>query len=297
MARSKTEFVGVIGLGNMGGGIARNLISAGHHVLVWDIADEAMNKFSRKATLSEPKKMVARCSIIFLVVPGTAEIERILNGRKGVLSQSRRGLIIYDLTTSDPVRTKKLARRAKARNVDYLDAGMTGGATGADNGTLKLMIGGNKRAFNRSRPVLDAFTTELYHLGPSGSGHSMKLIFNLVVHTNFLVICEAGLMAEKAGIPLANMIEVINAGNARNYASERRFPDHILSGTWDARSRIYNLNKDVGMAVDMAKNLGLPVEIGGSTHKYIAQAIKAGMSEDDFSLLYKEFHNLAKKIR
>ena len=252
MARSKTEFVGVIGLGNMGGGIACNLISAGHHVLVWDIADEAMNKFSRKATLSEPREMVARCSIIFFVVPGTAEIERILNGRRGVLSQSRRGLIIYDLTTSDPVRTKKLARRAKARNVDYLDAGMTGGATGADNGTLKLMIGGNKRAFNRSRPVLDAFTTELYHLGPSGSGHSMKLIFNLVVHTNFLVICEAGLMAEKAGIPLANMIEVINAGNARNYASERRFPDHILSGTWDARSRIYNLNKDVGMAVDMA---------------------------------------------
>ena len=297
MARSKTEFVGVIGLGNMGGGIARNLISAGHHVLVWDITDEAMNNFSRKATLSEPREMVARCSIIFLVVPGTAEIERILNGRKGVLSQSRRGLIIYDLTTSDPVRTKKLARRAKARNVDYLDAGMTGGATGADNGTLKLMIGGNKRAFNRSRPVLDAFTTELYHLGPSGSGHSMKLIFNLVVHTNFMVICEAGLMAEKAGIPLANMIEVINAGNARNYASERRFPDHILSGTWDARSRIYNLNKDVGMAVEMAKNLGLPVEIGGSTHKYIAQAIKAGMSEDDFSLLYKEFRNLAKKIR
>ena len=297
MARSETGLVGVIGLGNMGGGIARNLISAGHQVLVWDIADEAMNKFNRMAALSEPKEMVARCSIIFLVVPGTAEIERILNGRKGVLSQSRRGLIIYDLTTSDPVRTKKLARRAKARNVDYLDAGMTGGATGADNGTLKLMIGGNKRAFNRSRPVLDAFTTELYHLGPSGSGHSMKLIFNLVVHTNFLVICEASLMAEKAGIPLANMIEVINAGNARNYASERRFPDHILSGTWDARSRIYNLNKDVGMAVDMAKNLGLPVEIGGSTHKYIAEAIKAGMSEDDFSLLYKEFRNLAKKIR
>ena len=73
MARSKTEFVGVIGLGNMGGGIARNLISAGHHVLVWDIADEAVNEFSRKATLSEPKEMVARCSIIFLVVPDIDE--------------------------------------------------------------------------------------------------------------------------------------------------------------------------------------------------------------------------------
>ncbi len=102
-------------------------------------------------------------------------------------------------------------------------------------------------------------------------------------------------MAEKAGIPLANMIEVINSGNARNYASERRFPDHILSGTWDARSRIYNLNKDLGMAVNMAKKLDLPVQIGESTLEYITQAIKAGMSEDDFSLLYKEFHNFGKK--
>ena len=75
MARSKTEFIGVIGLGNMGGGIARNLISAGHNVLVWDIADEAMKKFRRKATLTEPEEMVARCSIIFFVVPGSAEIE------------------------------------------------------------------------------------------------------------------------------------------------------------------------------------------------------------------------------
>jgi len=297
MAISKNRFVGVIGLGNMGGGIARNLVNAGHKVLVWDIDEEVVMNFGPEATFSEPRDMATRCTIIFFAVPGSVEIEQILNGQKGILNHSRRGLIIYDLTTSNPKRTRKIARRAKTKNVNYLDAGMTGGAAGADNGTLKLMIGGDKRAFNRSRSVLNAFTTELYHLGPSGSGHTMKLIFNMVVHTNFMVICEASLMAEKAAIPLAKMIEVINAGNARNYASERRFPDHILSGTWDARSSVYNLYKDVGMAVDMAKNLGLPVEIGGSTHKYIANGIKAGMSEDDFSLLYKEFRNLTKNKR
>ncbi len=294
MAKKKETLrtVGVIGLGNMGNGIARNLVKAGHEVLVWDISDEARKKLRRVAPAAEPADMAARCAAIFLVVPGSTEIEAMLSGRNGMLANAKRGLVLYDFTTSDPAHTIKLAAKARRKNIAYLDAGMTGGATGADKGTLRLMLGGEKRAFARTKPVLEAFTSNLFHLGPSGAGHTMKLIFNMVVHTNFLVVCEAGLMAERAGIPLAEMIQVINAGNARNYASERRFPDHVLSGTWDARSRIYNLDKDVGMAVDLAKKMGLPVEIGGSTAKYLKKAIKAGMSEADFSRLYQELTNI-----
>jgi len=291
-SKAGRKTVGVIGLGNMGGGIARNLAKAGHTVHAWDIAEETRNKLKRVATLTEPSEMAAKCNVIFLVVPGSKEIDEMLSGRNGMLAKAKRGLVLYDFTTSDPVFTKKLAAKSKRKNVAYLDAGMTGGATGADKGTLRLMLGGDKRAFTRTKPVLEAFTTKLFHLGPSGAGHTMKLIFNMVVHTNFLVVCEAGLMAEKAGIPLADMIDVINAGNARNFASERRFPDHVLSGTWDGRSRVYNLNKDVGMAVDLAKKMGLPVEIGGSTSKYLKKAIKAGMSETDFTRLYLELGKL-----
>ena len=285
--------VGVVGLGNMGSGIARNLANAGHNVLVWDIRKETRKKFDNIATSTSPLEMAPRCSIIFFVVPGSKEIGSMLKGRHGILTKARKGLVVYDLTTSNPLETKKLARSAKAKNVAYLDAGMTGGASGADQGRLKLMIGGDKRAFNRTRYVAEAFASQLYYLGPSGTGHTMKLIFNMVVHTNFMVVCEAGLMAEKSGIPLSDMIKVFNAGNARNYASERRFPDHVLSGTWDARSRIHNLNKDVSMAIQIAENLGLPVNIGRSTLGYIKNAVKADMSEDDFSLLYKEFQKLA----
>ena len=290
--KTKNGTVGVVGLGNMGSGITRNLAKAGHNVLVWDIRKETRKKFDNIATSTSPLEMAPRCSIIFFVVPGSKEIGSILKGRHGILTKARRGLVVYDLTTSNPLETKKLARSAKAKNVAYLDAGMTGGASGADQGRLKLMIGGDRRAFNRTRYVIEAFASQLYYLGPSGTGHTMKLIFNMVVHTNFMVVCEAGLMAEKSGIPLSDMIKVFNAGNARNYASERRFPDHVLSGTWDARSRIHNLNKDVGMAVEMANNLGLPVNIGRGTLGYIKKAVKAGMSEDDFSLLYKEFKKL-----
>ena len=290
--KAAKKTVGVIGLGNMGGGIARNLAKAGHTVHAWDIAIGTRNKLKRVAIMAGPSEMAAKCSVIFLVVPGSKEIDEMLSGRNGMLANAKRGLVLYDFTTSDPTYTKKLAAKAKRKDVAYLDAGMTGGAAGADKGTLRLMLGGDKRAFNRTKPVLEAFTTQLFHLGPRGAGHTMKLIFNLVVHTNFLVVCEAGLMAEKAGIPLADMINVINAGNARNFASERRFPDHILSGKWDARSRIYNLNKDVGMAVDLAKKMGLPVAIGGSTSRYLKKAIKAGLSETDFSRLYQELGRL-----
>ena len=291
--KTKKRTVGVVGLGNMGSGITRNLAKAGHNVLVWDIRKESRKKFDDIATSTSPLEMASRCSIIFFVVPGSKEIGSMLKGRHGILTKARRGLVIYDLTTSNPLETKKLARSAKAKKVMYLDAGMTGGASGADQGRLKLMIGGDKRAFNRTRYIAEAFASQLYYLGPSGTGHTMKLIFNMVVHTNFMVVCEAGLMAEKSGIPLSDMIKVFNAGNARNYASERRFPDHVLSGTWDARSRIHNLNKDVGMAIQIAENLGLPVNIGRSTLAYIKNAVKADMSEDDFSLLYKEFQKLS----
>ena len=291
--KTKKRTVGVVGLGNMGSGITHNLAKAGHNVLVWDIRKETRKKFDSIATSTSPLEMAPRCSIIFFVVPGSKEIGSMLKGRHGILTKARRGLVVYDLTTSNPLETKKLARSAKAKKVMYLDAGMTGGASGADQGRLKLMIGGDKRAFNRTRYIAEAFASQLYYLGPSGTGHTMKLIFNMVVHTNFMVVCEAGLMAEKSGIPLSDMIKVFNAGNARNYASERRFPDHVLSGTWDARSRIHNLNKDVGMAIQIAENLGLPVNIGRSTLGYIKNAVKADMSEDDFSLLYKEFQKLS----
>lgn len=292
--RPKSTKAGVIGLGNMGGGIARNLIKAGFETHVWDVAEIATQGFAKTATISEPAEMAARCSVIFFVVPGSTEIEALLKGRNGMLARARRGQVLCDFTTSDPVHTKKLARRAKAKNIAYLDAGMSGGATNADSGTLTLMMGGEARALKKVRPILDAIANQIFLLGPSGAGHTMKLMFNMVVHTNFMAVCEAGHLAASAGIPLASMIDVFNAGNARSFVSERRFPDHILSETWDGRSRVYNLHKDVGMAVAFADKVGLPANLGKDTYKYLKKAVKAGMSEDDFSLIFREFVNLNK---
>ncbi len=290
--------VGVVGLGNMGGGIARNLQKAGIPLMVWDVAAAARHAFSAETgvEIASPGEMAAACAAMIFVVPATPEIASCFEGKDGVLARAARGLVVYDFTTSDPVATKTLAARAAAHGIAYLDAGMSGGAAGADAGTLTLMIGGDKAAFERTRALLDPIAGRIFHLGASGTGHTLKLIHNMVCHTIFLATCEGGRMAEAAGIRLADMIDVFNVANARSYASEVRFPRHILSGKWDARSRVYNLRKDLSMAVGLAGALDAKVPLGTVTRDFLDAAIAHGMTDTDFSRLYERFDEIVADV-
>ena len=290
-----TKTVGVIGLGNMGRGIAKNIRLAGHDQMVWDVSEAARNAFAETARVTPPPEMAASANVVIFVVPGSKEIDSILGD---MLATAGSELLLWNFTSSDPGYTKKLAAVAAGAGVPFMDAGMTGGgAKGADDGTMTLMIGGDADVLERSRPVLEACAGKLIHLGPSGAGHTMKVVHNLITHTNFLACSEAGRLAEAAGIELADMIKVFNAGNARSFISERRFPDHILSKTWDGRSRIFNLRKDVGMAVALAEELGSPMRLGHQTLAWIQAAVDAGMEEEDFTRMYPALDKLAETQR
>jgi 3-hydroxyisobutyrate dehydrogenase len=236
--------------------------------------------------------MAASCNVIIFVVPATPEIVSCFEGENGVLAKAAEGLVVYDFTTSDPAATREIAARAAARGIAYLDAGMSGGATGADAGTLTLMLGGDRAAFERTRGLLDPIAKNIFYLGGSGAGHTMKLIHNMVCHTIYLSTCEGGRLAEAAGIDLADMIAVFNVSNARSYASEVRFPKHILSGKWDARSRVYNLRKDLSMAVEMAGSLHAEVPLGTVVRDFLNAAIAQGMADTDYSRLYERFDEI-----
>ncbi len=290
--------VGVVGLGNMGGGIARNYQKAGVPLMVWDVAPAARDAFGALAgvEVAPPGEMAAQCGVMIFVVPATPEIASCFEGKDGVLARAAKGLVVYDFTTSDPVATKALAARAAEHGIAYLDAGMSGGATGADAGTLTLMLGGDKMAFERTRALLEPIADKTFYLGASGAGHTLKLIHNMVCHTIFLATCEGGRMAEAAGIDLADMINVFNVANARSYASEVRFPKHILSGKWDARSRVYNLRKDLSMAVGLAGALDTKVPLGTVTRDFLDAAIARGMTETDYSRLYERFDEIVEDV-
>lgn len=283
--------VGVVGLGNMGAGIARNFQKNGVPLMVWDISRAACSAFEGLCgvEIAPPGEMAAQCTVIFFVVPATPEIAACLEGAQGVLARGAEGLILYDFTTSHPAATREMAAKAQARGIAYLDAGMSGGAAGAQAGTLTLMIGGEREAFERTRPLLEAIAGQIFYLGGSGAGHTLKLIHNMVLHTIFLATCEGGRMARLAGIDLADMIAVFNVSNARSFISEVRFPKHILSGKWDGRSRVYNLHKDVSMAVELAAELDAKVPLGTVTRNLLDAAVDLGMEETDFTRIYERF--------
>jgi 3-hydroxyisobutyrate dehydrogenase len=280
-----TAAIGVIGLGNMGRGIARNYIRKGFETRVWDAAPAAREAFAGDAILADPVAMAAASDMIIFVVPGSPEIDDVMKAE--MLEAAKPGLVIYDFTTSDPAYSKRLAVRAGEYGVPYMDAGMTGGgAKGADEGTMTLMIGGDPEVFETTREWLGGCATELIYLGPSGAGHTMKVVHNMITHTNFFALCEAVWLGKRAGIAPEDLIKVFNKGNARSFISERRFPDNIFSGKFDGRSRVYNLHKDVGMAMALADELGAGTIIGRDTFAYIQAAMDRGMVDEDFTRLY-----------
>lgn len=277
----------VIGLGQMGRGIARRIAAAGALAGVCDalpaaVAEAGLGPDIPTGTVAD---MAARADVLLFAVPTTADIRA---GMAGVALNPRQ--IVVDLTTSDPAESRALA--AALSPAGYLDAAMTGGAAGADAGTLTLMVGGADDVQTRARPVLELIATTVITLGPAGAGHAMKLVHNLILHTIFLANCEGLRLAERAGIDPAAAVAVLNAGNARSFVSEVRFPRDILSGTMQARSRVANLAKDLGLAVDWAARLDAPAPFGRLTESILSQAVAQGMAAADFALLYLAYGDL-----
>jgi 3-hydroxyisobutyrate dehydrogenase len=293
---TKQNAIGIVGLGGMGGPVAQRLMQSEFPLMVWDIVPACREPFENKDNVhvAPPGEMARKCSVLFFVVPSSAEIADCFKGKDGVLQNARKGLMICDLTTSDPVETRKLARRAARRGVHYLDAGMSGGPASILAGKLTLMIGGNAKVLGRMKPYLAPFVEKIFHLGPLGSGHTMKIIHNMVLHTIFLATCEGARLTERMGMKVADMIDVFNASTAFSYASRHRFPNSILNGSWNAQARIYNPWKDVGLAVRLAHECGTDVEFGERTFAFLEKAVARGMIEEDYSLLYRDFEEIKK---
>jgi 3-hydroxyisobutyrate dehydrogenase len=282
----------VIGLGNMGRGSARNLDRAGRLAAAWDISESARMAADLSAEVAiVPPSQFGRLSFILFVVPGSAQIEEML---PALLARPHDGEALVDLTTSHPAKTKANAEKARSTGRAYVDCGMSGGATGADSGKMALMVGGSDEAVAACRPVFDAIAGTVTHVGASGTGHAIKLLHNMVCHTNFLVVAEAGKLAERAGIPLETAIKVFNAGNARSYVSEQRFPNHILSGKFDGRSTVSNLAKDLAMADSFADEFGRANAYTALTAEILAKAVDKGMAAEDFTRLYEVYEQLVR---
>lgn len=278
--------VAVIGLGQMGAGIARNLAMAGLLGGVFDVSPEAVQRAGLpESVICQPvADLVTRCQTHVFAVQSTQQVADAIEG--GVLPP---GHMIIDVTTSSPDESRKLARALSEQGSGYVDAAMTGGAAGADAGALTLMVGGEPDHVAHCQPVFDAIAERTFHLGPAGAGHAMKLVHNMILHSQFLATCEGLTLAARAGLDLAQAVDVLNAGNARSFVTDTRFPRDILSGTMQARSTISNLSKDLGLAVEFGAKLDAPCPYAQLTSAMLTVASDVDGAETDFSWLFPGF--------
>jgi len=256
--------VGMVGVGNMGGRITRRMTGAGYDVLAVD-ADASRIPACGAAPAASLAELAARCDVIMLSLPGSAVIEPVIRDPGGLLTHARDGQVIVDLSTADPASTRSLHDDLARRGARYLDAGISGGAAAAEKGTLTLMVGGDAAALAGVRPLLGTFSAHVHHMGGSGSGHVTKVLNNFLNGVTLAATAEVMVAGKKAGLDLAQLLEVINTSSGVSFASLNRFP-HIIRGDYLEGGLTGRLMaKDVRLYLSLAEDLGVATLIGPGT--------------------------------
>ncbi|MBP1778936.1 MAG: hypothetical protein H6Q86_4947 [candidate division NC10 bacterium] len=277
--------VGVIGLGNMGRPIAENLLRAGFPTIVFDLRAAAVEALRGAGAIAaaSPAELARQSEFILLVLPDSGAVRRVLFGKGGVARAAARGSVVVDMTTGDPQCSKPFADRLAKREIAYLDAPMTGGATGAKAGRLLIMVGGDRASYERCLPVFERIGKRAILVGPVGSGHVMKLIHNHVSHAVFAATCEGVAFGERLGLSPKDMMDVFNEGNARSYATEVRFPKFILPETYDSGATFDIVCKDMSLVRKLGRRAKFRLPINDCTYRYWKRAVDMGMGREDWS--------------
>lgn len=250
------EQVGFIGLGNMGGRITGCLLRAGHGVLGYDVHAARVKEAGARVAASIGE-VVDRVEIVLMSLPDSHVIEDVVGGDDGVLAHAKGGQIIVDLSTADPASTRRIHAQLAERDVAYLDAGVSGGAAAAEAAALTLMVGGDTGALDRVRPILDTFSSRIFHCGGSGAGHTTKLLNNFLNAVSLAATAEVMVAGKKAGLDLETLLAVLNASSGVNFATQNRFPkiihgDYLKGGLTNAL-----MMKDVTLYTDLVARLGV----------------------------------------
>jgi 3-hydroxyisobutyrate dehydrogenase len=249
--------IGFVGLGNMGGRMTRRLIDAGHPVLGFDPVPgrAAVAGATPAASVAE---IAGSSDCILLSLPDSTVIESVVLGDGGLLDAGRPGQVIADLSTAAPSSTIRLHAALAVRGIDYLDAGISGGAAAAEKGTLTIMVGGSAAALDAIAWVLEPIAGRVVHMGGSGAGHLTKVLNNFLNAVSLAATAEVMLAAKKAGLDLEQVLEVINSSSGVNFATLNRFP-HIIQGDYlEGGLSSALMTKDIALYVDCLHELGVP---------------------------------------
>lgn len=247
------DTVGMVGLGNMGGRIARRLVGAGVAVVGHDPVDGLAER-SGAEPASDPQTVARRARVVLLSLPDSHVVEPVV---RAMLPVAEPGAVVVDLSTASPSSTVALHDEAGERGVRYLDAGVSGGASAAENGTLTIMVGGDRGALAEVEPVLAPIASAVHHMGPSGAGHTAKLLNNFLNAVTLAATAEVMVAGHKAGLDLPQLLDVINTSSGRSFASTDRFPRIVRGDYLEGGLTSRLMTKDVTLYTELAARLGV----------------------------------------
>ena len=256
MAGTDRARLGFIGLGNMGGRMARCITRTGEPLVGYDTRAESIEAAGASA-VSSAADVIAQADIVMISLPDSKIIESVVYGEPAFLRNVREGHVIVDLSTASPESTKRIAADVAERGGSYIDAGISGGAAAAEKGQLTLMVGGDAAALDRARPALGSFAKTIYHCGGSGSGHVVKLLNNFLNAIALSATAEVMVAAKKADLDLQTVLDVLNASSGVNFATINRFPNIIKGDYMEGGLTNTLMLKDVTLYIDLLARLGV----------------------------------------
>jgi 3-hydroxyisobutyrate dehydrogenase-like beta-hydroxyacid dehydrogenase len=277
--------IGFIGLGNMGGPMALNLIKAGHALTVHDVRREsAKPHLDQGAKWADSPRAVAReGELILTSLPGPPEVETVALGTDGIVHGAVAGTVYADLSTNSPTVMRKIHAAFKERGVHVLDSPVSGGVIGARRGTLQVMVGGDEAIFREVKDVLGAIGNRVGYMGPVGAGTIAKLVHNMISILTRSLVAEGFTLGVKAGVKPEALLEAIRGASfGQGLILSHMLPDVVFKGDFDSvRFALKLARKDVGLATALAREYDVPMPLASLGEQILVEAMARGWGERD----------------
>lgn len=281
--------IGFIGLGSMGTPMAANLLEAHFELTVHNRTrskEESLAETGARRA-PDPGAAAADAEIVITMVTADSDVEEVLFGSNGVSGGAKPGTLVIDMSTIAPTSTRSFADRLSQRGIQMLDAPVSGGTDGAENGTLSIFVGGDENQLERARPVFDALGSTVTHFGPSGSGQLTKAVNQVIVGGTFLAVAEGLAFAVEAGLTDEDkLIPALSAGSASSWALENR-GRRFVRGEYPLGFRISLHRKDLRIALQEASRLGVSLPASDLLLRLEEALIQTGLDDLDLSALTK----------
>ena len=248
--------VAFLGLGAIGLPMARHLARPGHDLAVWNRTASKAEAFAADTgarLAATPAEAARDRDVVVTCLPVSRDVESLLGGADGLLATLQPGAVLVDCTSGDPATSRRMAAALAARGIGFLDAPVSGGVSGAEQGALTVMVGGDASTLERVRPVLECFGKKIVHCGEVGAGDALKAVNNALLAMHIWGTAEGLVALEKAGVKAEVALDVINTSSGRSNASMNLFPDRVVTRAFPRTFRLALLDKDVGIAADLAR--------------------------------------------